>query len=397
MNPRRKWLRYVGLPVVSVLATLAVAEFAIRSTPLGRPRLDLTPFLQYNLELGWSNRPFSRGTVYDREYATYLQYNSKGMRGPERSYAKPPGTYRILALGDSFVDGYTVALADRVTEQLERLLNAASPPQRVEAITMGVAGYSTDQELLWLESEGLRYEPDLVVLLFFDNDIYGNGLPYFFGAKPQFLWNGRALALHNVPVPHSVPGGHRHETSRWNLASRFPAFHRWAEDHSRLYRLAAGTSHSTPLPPHSPIYRRPETPEVRSAWEVTRALLARMKRDAGERGTGFLVFYIPRREDVYRQDWAKIEARLGLQPGQWDMRGVTDRFLEICREEDLHCLDPTARFVETARQLAPGGQRLYYKYDGHWAASGHRLAAQILAEQIRPELMKRAHLSRAFR
>ncbi|HYM10498.1 MAG TPA: SGNH/GDSL hydrolase family protein, partial [Bryobacterales bacterium] len=246
MNPRRKWLRYVGLPAVSVLATLAVAEFAIRITPLGRPRLDLTPFLQYNPRLGWSNRPFARGTVYDREYVTYLQYNSKGMRGPERPYAKPPGTYRILALGDSFVDGYTVALDDRVTEQLERLLHAAKTPPRVETIAMGVAGYSTDQELLWLESEGLRYEPDLVVLLFFDNDIYGNGLPYFFGAKPQFLWNGRALALHNVPVPHSVPGQHRHETSRWILASRFPALHRWAEDHSRLYRLAAVASASTP-------------------------------------------------------------------------------------------------------------------------------------------------------
>ncbi len=391
MSPLRKSLRYILPPVVSVLVALGLAESIIRFTPFGRPKLDLTPFFQYHPTLGWTNRPLVQGPIYDWEYVTHLQYNSHGMRGPERPYAKPPGAYRILVLGDSFVDAFMVAAEDRATEVLEKSLNAGHPPRRVEVLAMGVVGYSTDQELLWLEEEGSKFAPDLVILMFFDNDIYGNGLPFFFGAKPQFLWDGRRLALHNVPV-HGVPAGHQpHQTARWNLSSRFPAFHRWAEAHSRLYRLLiVDLAGLTPLPPYSPIYQKPETPQVRSAWDVTRALLARMKRDVSDQHGRFLVFYIPRREDVYREDWAALEAKLGLRPEEWDMRGVTTRFLAICEQESLHCLDPTARFVEAARSASRKNQRLYNKYDAHWNANGHRLAAEILAEEIRPGLISSA-------
>src|ERR1051326_6408030 len=70
------------LSLISVLVGLALLEFAIRLTPFGRPKLDLTPFFEYDAHLGWRNRPFAKGTIYDWEYVTHLQYNSKGMRGP---------------------------------------------------------------------------------------------------------------------------------------------------------------------------------------------------------------------------------------------------------------------------------------------------------------------------
>ena len=36
----------------------------------------------------------------------FLKFNSRGLRGPERGYEKPAGTFRTLLLGDSFTDGY---------------------------------------------------------------------------------------------------------------------------------------------------------------------------------------------------------------------------------------------------------------------------------------------------
>jgi len=381
------WRRHVLLPAFSVLVGLATAEFLIRLTPFGRPKLDLTPFFQYDRTLGWKNRPFAKGTVYDWEYVTRLQYNSHGMRGPDLAHAKPPGTYRVIVLGDSFIDAFMVPYGRRVTELLEKSLNQGGSLQRVEVVPMGVVGYSTDQELLWLESEGFLYSPDLVVLMFFDNDIYGNGLPYFYGPKPQFLWDGRKLALHNVPVPEGLAGHHPHEQARWNLAARFPKFHRWAVQHSRLYRLLiVDLQDLTPLPPYSPIYKKPETPEVRAAWGVTGALLARMQREVAGHGARFMVFYIPRREDVYRQEWAALETKLGLHSEDWNMRGVTDHFLSICRDESLDCIEPTEQFVEAARAAAQSGRRLYNKYDAHWNENGHRLAAEILVKKIQPEL-----------
>lgn len=381
-----RWLRYI-LPVASIAVGLALAEFTIRLTPFGRPKLNMTPFFEYDRTLGWRNRPFAKGTIYDWEYVTYLQYNSHGMRGPDRPYEKPPDAYRILLLGDSFVDGYMVDTRDRVTETLERLLNDARPAKKVEAFAMGVVGYSADQKLLWLESDGWKFSPDLVVLMFFDDDVFGDGLPYYYGPKPQFLLNGRQLTLHNVPVPEGLAGHHSHQQARWDIDKRFPAFHRWAETHSRLYRLLfVDLRGLTPLPPFSPLYKKPETPEVRSAWDVTGALLGRMREEASGHGSRLLVFYIPRREDVYREDWAALGSNLGLRPEEWDMRGVTARFLSICRQENLDCIDPTARFEEAARLAKQKNQRLYNKYDAHWNASGNRLAAEILAARIRPEM-----------
>ena len=382
-----KPLRYILLPAVSLAIGLVLAEFAVRLTPFGRPKLDMTPFYQYDRTLGWKNRPYAKGTIHDWEYITYLQYNSHGMRGPDRPYEKPPDTYRILLVGDSFVDGYMVATEDRVTETLERLLNSAHPPKKVEVFAMGVVGYSADQKLLWLESEGWKFSPDLVVLMFFDDDVFGDGLPYYYGPKPQFLLDGQKLVLHNVPVPEGLAGHHSHQQARWDMDRRFPAFHRWAEAHSRLYRLfIVDLRGLTPLPPFSPLYRKPETPEVRSAWNVTGALLSRMKQEADQHGSRFLVFDIPRREDVYRQEWQALASKLGLRPEEWDMRSVTARFLSICREESLDCLDPTARFEEAAAAARQKNERLYNKYDAHWNASGNRLAAEILAARIGPEL-----------
>src|SRR5689334_13060497 len=70
--------------------------------------------------LGWSKVPGARVTYRRGEYTVELQVNSLGLRDPERGYEPPPGTWRALALGDSFLEGYTVPLAETVTQVLER-------------------------------------------------------------------------------------------------------------------------------------------------------------------------------------------------------------------------------------------------------------------------------------
>ena len=391
MSTMGQRLRQLLLSVTSLAIGLGLAEIGIRLTPFGRPKLDLTPFFQYDRTLGWRTRPLAKGTIYDWEYTTYLEYNSHGMRGPERAYQKPADTFRILMLGDSQVDATMVETRDRVSETLERLLNDAHPAKHVEVMAMGAGAYSTDQELLWLESEGWKFSPDLVILMFFEDDVSGNGLPYFYGPKPQFLWDGQKLVLHNVPVPELGAGHHEHEQARWDMDKRFPAVHRWAESHSRLYRFFfVDWQRLTPLPPRSPLYSKPEPQDVRAAWDLTGALLARMKRDATERQSRLLVFYIPRREDVYHKDWAALESELHLRPEEWDMRRVTARFLAVCRQEALDCLDPTERFVEAASRSTQRNERLYNQYDTHWTVKGHRLAAEILSAKIAPELMSEA-------
>ena len=104
-----------------------------------------------------------------------VDINSHGLRGPETTYEKPPGTYRILNLGDSMVMGWGVREEDTYGRQLESLLNKSGKSDlNFEVINAGVPGWNLENALAYLEAEGLKYEPDLIVLgLTIANDIKG--------------------------------------------------------------------------------------------------------------------------------------------------------------------------------------------------------------------------------
>ena len=159
-------------------------------------------YVEYDRIRGWRDRPNADVYFNSDEYEVRMQFNSHGLRGPERSYRKGPALYRILILGDSFVEGVGVDLRNRFPEVLEKLLNEAATGLKFEVIAMGTAGYSTDQELLWLKSEGLRWNPDLVITMFYWDDVIRNTHKTMFNVpKPQFALKGEQLELTNVPVP----------------------------------------------------------------------------------------------------------------------------------------------------------------------------------------------------
>lgn len=118
-------------------------------------------------ELGWRLAPGAE----DEYGGVRVRINAKGLRGPELDYAKPDGSLRILWLGDSVTFGYGV---ERVDDTFPYRATAALAPrlaQPVESVNAGVGGYAAWQEQAWLEREGWRYAPDLVVVGFVLNDL----------------------------------------------------------------------------------------------------------------------------------------------------------------------------------------------------------------------------------
>lgn len=119
-----------------------------------------------------------------------VDINSHGLRGPETTYDKLPATYRILNLGDSIVMGWGVRVEDTYGQQLESLLNKKGGEDlRFEVINAGVPGWSLDNALAYLEAEGLKYEPDLVLLdLTIANDINGKSALLAGNDSGLFRW-----------------------------------------------------------------------------------------------------------------------------------------------------------------------------------------------------------------
>jgi len=94
--------------------------------------------------------------------------NSYGFRDYEWNVPKKVGTYRIMCIGDSLTFGNAVRGEDTYPKVLESNLKVVN--KNYEVISTAVGGWATFIELDFLKTEGVKYEPDMVVIGFFMND-----------------------------------------------------------------------------------------------------------------------------------------------------------------------------------------------------------------------------------
>lgn len=101
-------------------------------------------------------------------YGAQIHTDSVGFRDRDFPVARVPGTKRIMLLGDSFTLGWGVPFDSTFSKQLEKLLNEHGHP--TEVINTGVGNTNTVMELEQFKEIGLRFKPDVVILMYFIND-----------------------------------------------------------------------------------------------------------------------------------------------------------------------------------------------------------------------------------
>jgi GDSL-like lipase/acylhydrolase family protein len=92
----------------------------------------------------------------------------------EYDLAKSPRTFRILVLGDSVTFGHGSVYESSYPALLQRRLEAWRPGVDWQVWNAAVPGYNTSQELAQLLEVGPRFQPDLIVVGFFENDVVAN-------------------------------------------------------------------------------------------------------------------------------------------------------------------------------------------------------------------------------
>jgi lysophospholipase L1-like esterase len=102
-----------------------------------------------------------------------IDVNRLGFRGPETTAAKPAGTFRVVALGDSVTFGHKLRMTYPALLQ-ERLAGRADCRARVELINAGVPGYQTRFIRARLAEDVRPLQPDLALVLAGWNDIYSD-------------------------------------------------------------------------------------------------------------------------------------------------------------------------------------------------------------------------------
>jgi lysophospholipase L1-like esterase len=209
---RTRRLQEAALVLGSVLLTLLVLEVVFRALDIRgyhAPRvrdwshalLDAEHrvpgiHLQFKPHATFALRYESNPRGYlDSDASLTYETNNHGLRGPDFELAKPPGTLRVVVLGDSFTFGEGVRLEDTFCQRLQGRLRQALAPTPVEVLNFGVSAWSTGEEILFLEHFGIKVEPDLVVVVFVGNDAYYAGR--------LDLWNNFTRMYESRALRHS--------------------------------------------------------------------------------------------------------------------------------------------------------------------------------------------------
>ncbi len=349
---------------------------------IARPFFIQRYFCQYDRVLGWRNKPLTEGVFSSTDFSTYVTINSKGLRAHEADYEKPPGVRRIAVIGDSFAWGSAVDDNETFSEVLNRELTGT------EVINMGCSGYGTDQSLLFLLEEGLKYQPDVVIYAFYGNDVGENGANISYGYPKPMFGLGSPLRLMFTPVPHTT------EIERKmfdNPPTAFGKLKKFLRRNIHSYNFLVGRLNSVPFlrslflatglgEEYTKKYAGLsyyELPSIEDKMDLTFALIREMRAVARLNGAGFLLVHIPGKEEL-------PDARLGYKRIiiEGEENDVMAYHLRMFSDVNgVSYLD----LLPAIRSAARKGVPLYHPMDDHFNAEGHRYAARAISGKLRDD------------
>ena len=378
----------MGLSLVLALALLEFGLARFYYSNIDELRQD-----EFDEELGWRLKPGNYTIKAPQAFAKHTVFiNHLGIRDPELAPSPPPGTQRIIVLGDSFTFGQAVSDEALFSTRLERSLNNRHPGVRYEVINAGVPGYGTAQELIMLRRlTNARIVGRIYLLNVFTNDILDN-LRLDYGSRlenpvqPGFALDASgALTLIHKPQPILREG------SNLVTAQPQPISMLYSVLRQRLRSLAQTSPGLVRLARNVGVdIKVQRMPGIISGWydntvldkgiPLTKALLSEINTTVKDRNGVLLVSLIPSPMQVYADTYGEIlQASFPDDP-------MTKRFIEdptrpqrllrtMCKELAISCLD-------MYDVLASKGGAFYFPADGHFNEAGHAVFAESLEQFI---------------
>ena len=411
-DDRKEVVANVVLVFSSIGATLTAGEFGLRladrSGVLDRAVANRvitsgTWLMKFDEQLGWRYIPDWQGVYAPKhgDFVTEVKINTHGLLDREIDYQKPENTYRVLLLGDSFTAAVHVPLGRTAAKVLEDRLNSSTGrPQAFEVINGGVGAYGTDQELLFYQYEGHKYQPDLVLLMFYvGNDVRNNShvleVRYRAGAvyKPFFTLEDGEVILWRQPI-NAVYGAPRFSSPILQWLQVKSLLFRWTSPTLKQIGNWFAALGSSPISQASPaqqssvprslaldhyVFSNHYTWEWNEAWEITEALILKLRDEVESQGSRFGVVIVNSYLQVDETIWQEI---LSLTPEtnalDWDVTRPDRKLIRFLEDYDIEYLWMLPRFKWTEQT----GVFPYYPNDHHWTVKGHRLAADLMFDWL---------------
>jgi lysophospholipase L1-like esterase len=368
----RNLLRNLALSLAVLIICLFLAD---RALPLFIPVAKAT--LESDPLLGLKGRP-EVNTICIREipHPIPLHLNRSGFHDYERSMQKRLGTFRIITLGDSFVEAYQVPLQENFSQLLEQSLNrdelsaAGGERRRIEVYNQGVHGYGLGAYYLYVEHRLDAWSPDALVLCFFlGNDFVDNYYPLATHVVPRFGINDGSLVFY-PPEETRMTWLRDHVLAHSNIAVTLGEAIR---ANSGLLAIARNNGFVSWAPT-----QRLSEQQRSEVLAIARLQFHGIKEHLAARHVRLFVLGIPDPFRVRDVAAGHIDPDLaGTAPN--DRAFVEQGFLTILETEGIPHVYPLNLFVNQVRQ----GHSMYLNNAGHLTADGHRHIAEALEEPLR--------------
>lgn len=325
------WGGKVVLAALPVVLTVSCDRLALLVFPPA-PREPSTVLFSAHPTRRWTLRPRA-------EWPTmHIRLNERGTRGPVTPYAKANDEKRVVIVGDSVAFGVGVPY-EEVFDRIAVRRIGRTGTSNVSIVNLSVPGYAPWQQVDLLQSDGMAYEPDVIVYAFCLNDV---------------------SAWHWRDVPLGGP-----------IRFRYDLF-----EESGLLRLARGIQHAWRLSRANADYVRErysifdvlndiDTVGVNESWDTMLAHVDEMARIAQGANSRFAIIMFPLGSQL------RGEANNVPRPQR--------RLAAYAERSGIPCLDLLDIFGDARRDEGNGATRFFF--DGwHLKSHGHDVAGGAFAD-----------------
>ncbi len=292
-------------------------------------------------------------------YINLIRWNAMGYYDHDYPMAKPPGAFRIVVIGDSYVESIQVPLAKTFHKLLEAHLNSSSSlgaARKFEVIAIGNSGNGQVDNLRDIKSQGLRYAPDLVLMTLCYNDFCDDDPEL---SVERDLFSGQMSPLCRGLVRHGYMGlafaVRRVEEIRRNRIAVNPEILQWSAE---------------------------TIPRVERAWDRTLDQVRQSRDLCSKSGAGFALVYLS----------AEIEVRHAINPSdaiadlkaqggpyasvEWDLTRSVKRVEKYCQ---VHGIGFISLLGPLAAAQKDSGKKVF---GDHYSMFGHETVAAALGRAV---------------
>jgi len=359
----RKIVANILLAITSIIIIITLAEIFVRIFP---PKGVYSPSV-YDDEIGLIIYPESK-VIYNKVRYTESFTNKDGFLDVDHQQGNNR-KIKVAFWGDSYVEAMQVTSKQRFF----RLLPETIGKNELEYFGFGISGQGTLHSYLNYRKQSKKYDFDVVVYVFVENDLGDNILSISNNnLRPM------AKLSESSPTGFEINNEYKKYNSLFFRMSRSINRHsllanivvqkiillkqkgimlKLNEEEKKMTTVAKGNApEQNNLPSTWP------APVKEYAEKLGFNILKEWNKEVRDAGKDFIVFYVPRSEEtLYSSPKDNDSWKMWLQ--------------RSCATLNIQFIDPSDSFIRERKQ----GVQIY---DDHWTPEGHIIVAHIIEEWL---------------